>query len=101
MNFDEVIDRKNTHSVKWDMIEEMYGVSQKNGIPMWVADMDFRPPSCVSDAILQMHEHGIYGYFGDNTKYLNSIVWWMKIDISGISKNHGFLTYMVWLMAPQ
>ena len=97
MNFDEVIDRKNTHSVKWDMIEEMYGVSQKNGIPMWVADMDFRPPSCVSDAILQMHEHGIYGYFGDNTKYLNSIVWWMKnrhqwdIEKSWIFDVHGLV----------
>ena len=101
MNFDEVIDRKNTHSVKWDMIEELYGVSQENGIPMWVADMDFRPPKCVSNAILRMHENGIYGYFGDNTKYLNSIVWWMKIDINGTSKNHGFLTYTVWLMAPQ
>ena len=67
MNFDEVIDRRNTHSAKWDMIEEMYGVSQENGIPMWVDDMDFRPPNCVSDAILKMHEHGIYRYFGDNT----------------------------------
>jgi len=97
MNFDEVINRKNTHSVKWDMIEEMYGVSQKNGIPMWVADMDFRPPNCVSNAILKMHEHGIYGYFGDNTEYLNSIVWWMKnrhqweIEKSWIFDVHGLV----------
>ena len=36
MNFDEIINRKNTHSAKWDMMEELFGVSKDNGIPMWV-----------------------------------------------------------------
>ena len=44
MNFDEKIERRGTHSDKWDMMEIKYGVSPKDGIPMWVADMDFRPP---------------------------------------------------------
>ena len=51
MNFDEIINRKNTHSAKWDMMEELFGVSKDNGIPMWVADMDFRPPKCISESI--------------------------------------------------
>ena len=46
MNFDEKIERRGTHSDKWDMMESKYGVSPKDGIPMWVADMDFRPPKC-------------------------------------------------------
>ena len=55
MNFDEVINRKNTHSVKWDMMEEIYGVPKDKGLPMWVADMDFKPPKCISDSIKKMH----------------------------------------------
>ena len=43
MNFDERIERRGTHSVKWDMMESLYGVPQDDGIAMWVADMDFRP----------------------------------------------------------
>ena len=51
MNFDEKIERRGTHSDKWDMMESKYGVSPKDGIPMWVADMDFRPPKCVQKAV--------------------------------------------------
>ncbi|MCH1386046.1 MAG: aminotransferase, partial [Rhodobacteraceae bacterium] len=40
MNFDERIERRGTHSVKWDMMESLYGVPQDDGIAMWVADMD-------------------------------------------------------------
>ena len=50
-NFDEVIDRIGTHSAKWDMMEASYGVSPEGGIPMWVADMDFRPPACIQAAL--------------------------------------------------
>ena len=51
MNFDEKIERRGTHSDKWDMMESKYGASPKDGIPMWVADMDFRPPDCVQKAV--------------------------------------------------
>lgn len=78
MNFDEVINRSGTHSVKWDMMEKLYGVPQEDGIAMWVADMDFKPPQCVSDAVAAMHQHGIYGYYGDETAYREAICWWMK-----------------------
>ena len=78
MDFDEQINRFGTHSVKWDMMEPMFGVPAKDGIAMWVADMEFRPPTCVQAALEGMLAHGLYGYFGDESKYLAAIQWWMK-----------------------
>ncbi|MEO8242022.1 MAG: MalY/PatB family protein, partial [bacterium] len=78
MDFDAQIDRLGTHSVKWDMMEPMFGVPADGGIAMWVADMEFRPPACVQRALEGMLSHGLYGYFGDNTDYLAAIQWWMK-----------------------
>ncbi|MDP3410702.1 MalY/PatB family protein [Bosea sp. (in: a-proteobacteria)] len=77
-NFDEIIDRRGTHSSKWDMMEPLYGVPAANGIAMWVADMDFRPPACVQTALEGMAAHGLYGYFGDNRANHDAIRWWMK-----------------------
>ena len=77
MDFDEVIERRGSHCMKWDMMEARYGVPAADGIPMWVADMDFRPPDCVQAALQAMLDHGIYGYFGDDAAYLDAIGWWM------------------------
>lgn len=77
-NFDEVIDRRGTHSAKWDMMEPIYGVPASDGIAMWVADMDFRPPACVQAAIEGMASHGLYGYFGDIRANHDAIRWWMS-----------------------
>lgn len=76
--FDAMIDRTNTHSMKWDMMEKLYGVSPKDGLSMWVADMDFRPPQCVQDALTGMLDHGVYGYYGVDGPYKDSICWWMQ-----------------------
>ncbi len=78
MNFDEPILRKGTHCVKWDLMEKLYGVPADTGIAMWVADMEFRPPACVQRALQGMLDHGVYGYFGDDSKYLDAIQWWMS-----------------------
>lgn len=97
MNFDEIIDRFGTHSVKWDMMEQLYGVPADDGIAMWVADMDFRPPQCVSDAIGKMQSQGVYGYYGDESAYRAAICWWMKtrhnweVDPASIFTNHGLV----------
>ena len=50
-DFDTVIERRGTLSAKWDMMQPIYGVPAADGIAMWVADMDFRPPACVQAAI--------------------------------------------------
>ena len=49
-NFDEIIERKNTNSVKYDAMAKYLGVT--DAIPMWVADMDFKSPPCVIEAIV-------------------------------------------------
>ena len=53
-SFDEEVDRRNTESYKWDVKE--------HELPMWVADMDFKAPQCVQDALREAVEFGIFGY---------------------------------------
>lgn len=77
MTFDTPIDRTGSHCVKWDMMPALYGLAPEDGLAMWVADMEFRPPSCVQQALEKMLAHGIYGYFGDDRAYLEAIRWWM------------------------
>ena len=97
MDFDEVIDRRGTHSSKWDTMEELYGVSPDSGLSMWVADMDFRAPKIIQEKLHGINSHGIYGYYGDYNEYNNSIKWWMKnrhnweIDTSWIFTTHGLV----------
>ena len=78
MNFDEVVQRRGTHSMKWDMMEPLFGVPAESGIAMWVADMDFRPPNAALQAIQRMQDIGIFGYYGDDRSYLDAICWWMR-----------------------
>ncbi|PZQ98104.1 MAG: aminotransferase [Cereibacter sphaeroides] len=78
MRFDNLIDRRGTHSAKWDMMEPMFGVSPRTGIPMWVADMEFAPPASVQRAVEKQAQLGVYGYFGDDGAYLDAIQWWMQ-----------------------
>ena len=97
MDFDRVIDRFGSHSVKWDMMETLYNVPAQDGIAMWVADMDFEPPKCVQDALAGMAQTGVYGYYGDETAYRAAICWWMEhrhgwsVDPSWIFTTHGLV----------
>lgn len=97
MSFDEIIDRRGSHCVKWDMMQSLYGVSPDEGIAMWVADMEFRPPGAVQDALQAMLDHGIYGYFGDDGAYRAAICWWMenrhgwRVDPDWIFTTHGLV----------
>ena len=89
-DFDEVIDRRGTHSAKWDKMEAIYGVPASDGIPMWVADMDFRPPNAVVRALETMLEGGVFGYFGDDGAYLEAIQWWL-------GTRHGWAVEPSWI----
>jgi len=75
-DFDAVIDRRNTGSLKWDYPERALG--HKDVIPMWVADMDFPAPRQVIDAIRARAEHGAYGYPLTPPSYWAAIQSWMK-----------------------
>ena len=84
MNFDEIINRVGTHSSKWDMTKPLYGVDPNEGISMWVADMDFRPPQVVNDALQARIDHGVFGYFADDSAYTGALANWLE-------KRHGFI----------
>lgn len=97
MNFDEIIERRGTHSAKWDNMDKLYNVPAETGISMWVADMDFRPPACVQRALQDMLDHGIYGYFGDDRDYKAAVQWWMQtrhgweVEADAILTAHGLV----------
>ena len=77
-DFDTRIDRRGTHCGKWDKMEAMFGVSPVDGIPMWVADMDFAAPPAVRAALQKAVDHGVFGYFGDDSDYRAAVANWMK-----------------------
>ncbi len=74
--FDQVVDRRNTHCMKWDGATELYGTECV--IPMWIADMDFRPPESVVQSVCERAVHGVYGYERKPQSYLQAVVGWLK-----------------------
>ena len=90
MTFDTPISRAGSHCVKWDMLEPLYGLKPDEGLAMWVADMEFKPPQVVQDALQKMLDHGVYGYFGDDRAYLDAICWWMR-------NRHGWEVQTDWI----
>ena len=67
VNFDAVIDRKNTNSLKHDFAVE--NNLPEDVLPMWVADMDFKAPPCVIEALQKSVDHGIFGYSDTKDDY--------------------------------
>ena len=87
-NFDELIDRRNTGAVKTDLCKKMFGTDDL--IPIWVADMDFRTPDFIIDAINNRCKHPILGYTVPDEEYFNSIIRW-------IDARHGWKLERSWL----
>lgn len=75
-NFDEIIERSNTASVKYDLRKLFFG--SDDVIPLWVADMDFRTPDFILEAIRQRIEHPVLGYSIRPAEYYESIIKWVK-----------------------
>ncbi len=75
-NFDEIINRENTASVKYDLRVELFG--KKDIIPMWVADMDFKTPDFIINAIKERTKHEVFGYSIRPKSYFTSIVNWLE-----------------------
>jgi len=74
-NFDKIIHRNNTNSVKYDLNKQVFGASEL--MPMWVADMDFATPDFIRDAIVERANHPVYGYTFRGKEFNQSIVQWM------------------------
>lgn len=75
-NFDEIIDRKNNHSVKYKELMRKFGVDDV--IPLWIADMDFRTAQPIIDALEKKVQHGIFGYVYRPDEYFESFINWQK-----------------------
>jgi len=94
--FSELHNRKNTRSVKWDMLEPVFQTSDV--LPMWVADMDFKAPEAVNNALIKRAEHGIYGYTIIDDDVETAIVNWLehrhdwKIDQKWLTFSPGVVT---------
>ena len=87
-DFDKLIDRTGTASYKWDQSEKLFG--RADVLPLWVADMDFRPPQEVVDAIVARAEQGIYGYTIRSQGYYDAIIGWLE-------RRHGWSIKQEWL----
>lgn len=74
-NFDRVIDRRRTDSVKWSVNEKMFG--SQDIISAWVADMDFESPAPVVEALCARAAHGIFGYPIRPAAYYDALINWM------------------------
>ena len=75
-NFDELIERAGSNCVKYDFRELFFG--NPDVLPLWVADMDFRTPDFIVNAIKKRAEHEIFGYSFRSDSYNQSIVNWLK-----------------------
>lgn len=72
--FDQLISRRNTNSIKWDSIATTY--QKADLLPLWIADMDFKAPQAVQDALQAFVQQGIFGYtLAPETLYQAIIDW--------------------------
>ncbi len=78
-NFDEIIERRGTDSIKWNGSPRGVKAASIGGdlLPLWVADMDFRSPQVVLDAIAKRAAHGLFGYTVAPAAYLAATREWL------------------------
>jgi len=88
-DFDKLIDRKNTNSVKYDFLEENGFLPDT--IPLWVADMDFPAPAPVIERLKEAAAHGVFGYSEAKEQYFKSVHEWFSIK-------YGFDTKPEWMV---
>lgn len=75
-DFDEIVLREGTNCIKYDAREMFF--KSKEVLPLWVADMDFKTPDFIVDAIKKRVDHKIFGYTFRPESYFQSIIGWMK-----------------------
>ena len=78
-NFDKIIDRAGTNSIKWNIHE--------GELPMWVADMDFETAPEITEAIIKRAKHGIFGYSDVTDEWYESYIdWWKRRHLYTLEK---------------
>ena len=89
LDFDSVIERRNTRSLKYDFAAER-GMPE-DILPLWVADMDFRTSSYIEDALARRAREGVFGYSEVKTPYFEIVRDWME-------RRHGWKPQEEWLV---
>lgn len=84
-NFDEIVSRRNTNSLKWDL------AASDHVLPMWVADMDFRTAPPIINALIKRAQHGIFGYTTVPDAYYDAVTGWFE-------RRHHFTFPKDWLL---
>ncbi len=92
-DFDVVIDRRHTNSMKWEHGRQFLTPEQRaaDPLPMWVADMDFRVAQPILDALRQQTELGVLGYGGTPDSYREAAASWQ-------SRHFGWQAQPEWLV---
>lgn len=88
-DFDQVIERRNTNSLKYDFAVEHHRPADV--LPLWVADMDFRAPDPVLEALHRAVDHGIFGYSDGKEDYYQAVSDWFL-------RHFGWQTQPDWLV---
>ncbi|WP_210471122.1 MalY/PatB family protein [Sporosarcina sp. 6E9] len=90
--FEKFINRRETRSIKWDRLEEVYGIENASDIlPMWIADMDFAAPQVVIDAMQEVLDHGVFGYSYICDECKDAIRSWLE-------ERHSWKTENEWML---
>jgi len=98
IDFDRVIERRGTHSSKWDNIARLSGIKSPDAIPMWVADMDFAAPPGVTAALTAELQRAVHGYYADTGSWAAALVDWMarrhgvQVDPGWVSTTPGIVS---------
>jgi len=87
--FDQKIERAGTHSVKWDMLKTVFG--SEDLLPMWVADMDFKPPQAVLNSLDKRLKQPPYGYTFVPESTGKAVASWLE-------RRHGWTIDPTWLL---
>lgn len=95
-DFESIIDRKGMDAMAVDGLGTMPGFAPEvpedgfDIIPMWVADMNFKTPSSITDAIRRRLDHPLFGYYSPRDEYFDSIIRWheMRNGVKGLEKEY-------------
>ena len=77
-DFDEQVERRGTHSVKWDELPREGMPPVDDLIPLWVADMDFKAAPAILEAVRKRAEHGVFGYTVVEDDYYKAVINWFQ-----------------------
>ncbi len=75
-DFDKIVDRKGTESVKHDLLQAIFG--RDDLLPMWVADMDFEVADFIREAMIDRMNHPVFGYTYRSDRFSSSVVSWLQ-----------------------